>query len=295
MSARPSAFRGVAAGLVAAGFVVGGGCTEAGGDDVAGPAPACSSTTYRVTAVELASAWGDVVRLGMDIDGDGDVDNKLGALNATLTQVYGDWRPQEAMDAFLRAGDTAWLARVDRCEAAPRLAVRLAAGVDGDGDGAFAVADWGEPAVGDGREARGGVGFLPVGRLGAGTGVAGADGWAPELGLAIVLRPGTRELTATLGFGVEVSDELLAPVAGFLSAALARDDSRFADGIDLDRDGAVSVAELRQAPAVRALLASDLDLTAPCGGGECYQPGGDGVADRISLGLGVTLAPVDVE
>jgi hypothetical protein len=292
MSIRPSAFRGPAVALVA-GLLGVGGCSPTGDDDEPTASPSCTSTTYRVSHVELASAWGDVVRLGVDIDGDGDLDNKLGGLNATLTQVYGDWRPQEAMDAML-GGAVAWLARVERCDDGPALAVQVAVGVDSDGDRAFEVTDWGEPAIGEGREARGGVGFLPVGRLGAGAGEA-ADGWSPELGLAIVLRPGTRELTAIFGFGVAVSDELLAPVAGFLSAALARDDSRFADGLDLDRDGAVSVGELRQAPAVRALLASDLDLTVPCGGGECYQPGGDGVADRISLGLGVTLAPVAAE
>jgi hypothetical protein len=301
MHVRPSVFRGVVGAFAARALMVGlaGGtvaCTEAGDDgDGVDPPAACSATSYRVAAVELAETWGDATRLGLDLDGDGDVDNKLGSLNATLTQVYGDWRPEAAMTELLARAPAAWIARVDRCEGSNGLAVRLATGVDRNGDGAFEVADWGEPATGDGLVARGGVGFLPVGRLGAGSGEAAGDGWSAELGLMVALHPGGRDLTATIGFGVAVTDELLAPVAGFLSEALERGDSRFADGLDLDRDGAVSVGELRQASAVRTLLANDLDLTVPCGGGDCYQPGGDGLVDRISLGFGVTLRAVELE
>ena len=301
MSARPFLFRasrvwqrGGGARLLLVGLVGGAvACTEPGDDGGANEPPACTSTAYRIVDAELASTWGDAVRLGLDLDGDGQADNKLGSLNATLTQVYGDWQPEVALRSLLVAGSTAWLARIDRCEASPRLAVAMAVGVEG-GDGVFEVADWGEPAVGDGVDARGGVGVLPIGRIGAGAGPAGVrdDGWSPELGLAVRLQPGGR--TATIGMGVAVTDELLAPVASFLSAALARGDSRFADGLDLDRDGRVSVAELRQAPAVRALLAADLDLAVPCDDGECYAPGMDGVDDRISIGLGITLAPVRV-
>ncbi len=297
MRARPFRFRAflVVAGLASAGAT---GCTDPGADPPV-TAPTCEATAYRVARVDLASTWGDAARLALDLDGDGDGDNKLGSLNATLTQVYGDWRPDLAISGLLARASTGWLLRIERCEGSNRLAVSLGLGDDADGDGVFAVADWGEPAIGAGGEARGGVGFVPVGLLGAGIGApagAGDDaGWEPELGLAVALQPGARDLTATIGLGVEVTDELLAPVAGFLSAALADGDSRFADGIDLDRDGAVSVAELRQAPAVRTLLASDLDLTAPCADGTCYQPGGDGVLDRISLGFGVVALPIDVE
>ncbi len=271
------------------------GCTEPVDDGPDTP-PACAREAFRIEQVDLAATWGDAARLALDVDGDGDADNKLGSLNATLTQVYGDWQPGAAIAALLARGPTGWLVRVERCQASPRLAVSVAVGTDVDGDGAYAVADWGEPATGAGNEARAGVGFLPTGRLGDGTGGgAGGDGWSPELGLTFAIRPGARDLVATVGFGVEVTDTLLAPVAGFLSAALARGDSRFAAGIDLDHDGTVSVAELRQAPAVRTLLASDLDLTVPCGAGECYQPGGDGVPDRISLGFGIVARAVDLD
>ncbi len=281
------------AGLMGVGVVA---CTEPI-DDGPPPPPVCSATTYRIATAALASTWGDAVRLGLDLDGDGDVDNKLGSLNATLTQVYGDWHPEAAMAELLADRSTAWMLRVERCAGTAGLAVSLGVGTDDDGDGRLAVGGWGEPAVGEGLEARGGIGLLPVGRLGAGASAAGGadDGWSPELGMAVALHAGTRDLTATLGFGVEVTDALLAPVAGFLSAALARGDSRFAAGIDLDRDGVVSVAELRQAPAVRTLLASDLDLAVPCGDGECYQPGSDGVLDRISLGLGITARPAAID
>lgn len=268
-------------------------CTEPS-DEGSEPPPSCTAAAYRIEEVALAQTWGDAVQRGLDLDGDGDVDNKLGSLNATLTQLYGDWHPEAAI-ATLLEGDTAWLVRTERCAGSRRVAVSVGVGVDGDGDGAVEVADWGGPAIGEGNEARGGVGFVPVGRLGDGAGGGLAAGWSPELGLAIAMGPRRDELTATIGFGVEITDELLAPVAGFLSAALASGDSRFADGIDLDRDGKVSVVELRQAPAVRALLAGDLDLTVPCAGGECYQPGSDGVLDRISLGFGVVARPVAVE
>ncbi len=287
MYARSSWFSAAAlVGVLGAGGTA---CTEP--DDGPGTAPSCSTSTYRVAAIELAQTWGDAPRLGLDVDGDGDVDNKLGSLNATLTQVYGDWDPGAGLTRLLASGSTAWLTQVERCEGVPHLAVRLGLGTDGDGDGRFEEVSWGEPAVGEGLRARGGEGVLPVGRLGDGAGVGGDDGWASALGLTVAVRSEARELVASVGLGVEVTDELLAPVASFLSAALARGDSRFAAGIDLDRDGAVSVAELRQAPAVSALLASDLDLTGSCTDGVCL-PGTDGVLDRISLGFGLTARPI---
>lgn len=292
MKVRSFLFRVVAGALGVAAVV---GCTEPAEDGPDTP-PVCAREAYRIEQVDLAATWGDAARLALDVDGDGDDDNKLGSLNATLTQVYGDWQPGAAIAALLARGSTGWLVRLERCEGSSRLAANVAIGTDLDGDGAYAVADWGEPATGTGYQARGGVGYLPTGRLGDGSGGgAGGDGWAPELGLAFAIRPGAGDLVATVGLGVAVTDELLAPVAGFLSAALARGDSRFAAGIDLDRDGTVSVAELRQAPAVRTLLASDLDLTVPCGDGECYQPGGDGVPDRISLGFGIVARAVDLD
>lgn len=293
MKARSFSFQGAAWALVAAtGFA---GCTEPVDDGVE-PPPACSARTYRIEAVDLAATWGDATAFGLDVDRDGDRDNKLGSLNATLTQVYGDWDPEAAIAELLAAPATGWMMKVERCEGSARVAVAMGVGDDADGDGAFDVADWGEAAVGEGDEAWGGVGFLPLGRLGDGAGTDDGDGgWSPELGLAMALRPDPRGLAATVGFGVEVTDELLAPVAGFLSEALANGDSRFAAGIDLDRDGVVSVAELRMAPAVRTLLANDLDLAVPCGEGDCYAPGGDGVVDRISLGFSVRARPAPVE
>ncbi|HVV86882.1 MAG TPA: hypothetical protein VHE35_27780 [Kofleriaceae bacterium] len=272
------------------------GCAADGDDSSGPPPPSCSATTYRVSRVTLPATWGDSAALALDVDGDGDLDNKLGSLEATLTQVYGNWHPDVALASMLASRSTGWLLKVERCEGSPRLAVSLGVGTDADGDGAFEVADWGEPAVGSGQVARGGVGALPVARLGDGTGSPdGDDGWAPELGLAVSIQPGARDFTATIGMGVEVTDELLAPVAGFLTAALQAGDSRFAAGIDLDHDGTVSVTELRQAAAVRTLLSSDLDLTIPCDTGECYQPNTDGLADRISIGFGITAVPVRVD
>jgi hypothetical protein len=284
MQARPWRFSWLAALVLGAGSTA---CTEP--DDGPAPTPSCSSTTYRVAAVELARTWGDAPRLGLDIDGDGDVDNKLGSLNATLTQVYGDWDPSAGLTRLLASTTTAWLVKVERCDDTPRLAMSLGLGT-GD-DGRFDTVTWGKPAIGDGPLVRGGEGVLPVGRLGDGASVGGDDGWSSELGLTVAVRSEARDLVANVGLGVEVTDELLAPVAGFLSAALARGDSRFAAGIDLDRDGVVSVAELRQAPAVRSLLASDLDLTGACVDGVC-APGRDGALDRISLGFGLTARPI---
>ncbi len=323
MKARSFSFRQVAWATVAAAAV--GGCTEVDGGDVEDPPPACAVTTYRIEHVDLAATWGDASAMALDVDRDGDKDNKLGSLNATLTQVYGDWDPEPALDALLAAPAAGWMMKVERCAA--RVEVSVGVGGDADGDGVLEVADWGAAAVGEGDLAWGGVGVMPIGRIGAGAGAAdgagtgaadgdaadgdgadagtadgdgagGADGdggWTPELGLAVALRPDARGLAATVGVGVLVTDELLAPVARFLSEALAAGDSRFAAGIDLDRDGVVSVAELRMADAVRTLLASDLDLTAPCGDASCYEPNVDGVADRISLGFSVRARPAPVE
>jgi hypothetical protein len=177
MGFRPFRFRAVKALVVGLAGVGAAACTEPGDGDPAAP-PSCSADTYRIADVDLAATWGDAVRLGLDMDGDGDVDNKLGSLNATLTQVYGDWRPDEAIDALLGRATTGWMMKVERCPATQRLAIHVAVGGDADGDGAFEVADWGEPAVGWANRARGGVGFLPTGRLGAGTGTAVGAGSA---------------------------------------------------------------------------------------------------------------------
>ena len=142
--------------ILAAGFLGAGAtaCIEPSAEGSVAP-PSCLVAAYRIEEVALAQTWGDAVQRGLDLDGDGDVDNKLGSLNATLTQLYGDWHPEAAIASLLR-GNTGWLVRTERCAGSRRVAVSVGVGADGDGDGAFEVADWGEPAIGEGNAARGG-------------------------------------------------------------------------------------------------------------------------------------------
>lgn len=247
---------------------------------VTGP---CSTQALRVTAVSLPGSGSEAVALGFDLDGDGVVDNQLGALSAALGAVYAGWEPERWLGERLAEREVQWLALVDRCEGERAWQVRLARGADEDRDGRPELVDDGAAAVGQGPVAGDGVGLLPVGYFADGGGLAAEPAWEDGVALTASARAAADgQLALTIGVAVALGDAALAPAAAFLTTELVAG-SRFARGIDLDGDQVVSVAELRASPAVASLLGFDVDTD------------GDGVPDRLSLGFAARASAVELE
>jgi len=269
--------------LMVPAFGLGVGCVEEPGAPIEGAR--CSTEYQRIAAVRLPHSLAEAALMGFDLDGEsgGDraVDNQLGSLSASLSLIYDGWRPDDALSARLAAGDVGWLLAVERCEADPAARIWLARAVD-DGDGRLRVTDAGIPAEGTGTFAGGGTGLIPIGHVTDGGGAAANDAWEAAAGLTVDLRPTATGLVATVGVGLRLDDRALEPAAAFLTAELAAG-SRFAAAVDTDRDGMVTVTELRASPTVRTLLAADLDLDA------------DGANERLSIGFEVRTVPVTVE
>ncbi len=261
------------------------GCIDAPGA-LPDPGARCTTDHHRITSVTLPRTAAEASRMGFDLDGaqggDPAIDNQLGALSAALSVIYDDWRPADALTARLAQRDVLWLLAIERCVGAAGVRVALARGNDNDGDGRLRLDAPGVPAEGPGATAGGGVGLVPVGHVTDGGGTAAVDLWEEAPSLTVAVRTGSTGVVATIGLGLELADQALAPAAAFLTDELTAG-SRFAAGIDADRDRVVTVAELQASPAVRALLAADVDLT------------GAGRASHRSIGFEVGAVPVTVE
>jgi hypothetical protein len=250
------------------------------GDGVTGP---CETQHLRITSVHLPRTGGEAALIGFDLDGDRVVDNQLGALNASLHAVYDAWDAEMWLSDRLAEREVQWLAMVERCEDARAWSARLARGADADGDGRPEIVDDGVPASGDGTAAEGGVGLVPVGYFADGAGMADDAAWEDGLAFTVSARASAGgDVTLTIGAAVELGDAALAPAARFLTDELARG-SLFAKTVDMNRDGTVTVAELRASPAISTLLGADVDTD------------DDGVADRLSIGFSVEAESVITE
>jgi hypothetical protein len=274
----------VASGSIGAVIALGGACTEGGA--AVDPSPStCATTAYRIDAVGLPRSGTGAAQIALDLDGDGTPDNRLGRLNATLATFYSDWRPDERLTARLTGRDVAWLVTVEHCEG--EVAIDLMQGRDADGDGRFELAPAGDAAIGDDLLASYGVAELPLIGFTDPLGLAAAPGWVAARGVAVALRgqdtgPDLDQLDAVVGVGIELGDDALAPVAGFLTHHLG--DSAVARALDADHDAVISVAELRASETIAALIADDVDVD-----------GVDGVFDRVSLAFTIHARAVQTE
>lgn len=250
------------------------------GGEQTGP---CTTQRLRITSIHLPASGGEAATLGFDLDGDRVIDNQLGALNASLHAVYEAWDAEAWLTERLEAREVQWLAMVERCEGEREWRARLARGADEDGDGRPEIVDDGVPASGTGVAAEGGVGLVPVGYFADGAGMASDAAWEDGLSFTISVREGARStMTLVIGAAVELGDAALAPAAAFLTEELARG-SLFAKTVDMNRDGTITVAELRASPSVATLLGADVDTD------------GDGTPDRLSIGFSVQAERVVTE
>ena len=248
---------------------------------------------YQIDRVELPRSPSAASAAALDLDGLGGGDNQLGLLHAAIVAVSASWDVGPALTAHLGAGHLRWAVRTERCARGEGLlAVELARADDADGDGVLELLARGAPAsspdaVGadDDLRARGGVAEIPLGFLTDGAGDDGVALWVPGRAFAVELtRAVDGSLDGRLGFALgPIPDAALAPLARYATGALTDPSVGPAwRAQDRDRDGTISIAELRV--LVDALVRADLDLE-----------GSDGVADHLSAAVVVHATPVAAE
>lgn len=284
------------------------GCVDGAPDEAPPLDPACAPvvTVYRIDRVELPRTPAEARAMALDLDGhppqmgaDGG-DNQLGLLHAAIVAVAARWDVGPAITAHLAAGRLHWALVVGQCADAGAVTVELARATDVDRNGALELGPRGRASTGTAADARvrtvHGIAQVPLGFLTDGGGADATDAWQLGFALATDLALGADgSLTGRLGFGIgPMTDLALAPLAAYATGALGDPAVGAAwTAQDLDRDGAISIVEIRH--VVEALVTADLDVGA-CDQLDCYRPDGDdGRADHLSAGMRVHATPTATE
>ena len=199
------------------------------------PERACGDPTwYRIDSVELPDRSGESTALGMDLDGDGQVDNALGNALQTLAAANPELGSIDGKASARLAGDVEWFVTTRTCQDGTRRVDLISTGGDDvapatvlvDQVGTYAPVDWvgievgGDRLVVDGDRADGVVAFR-------------------------IAMPG----------GAHALSE---PIARYLTTELAAGTSPEAAKMDTDHDGVVSVQEVEDSELGKLLLAPDL-------------------------------------
>ncbi|MCA9676942.1 MAG: hypothetical protein KC464_18080, partial [Myxococcales bacterium] len=233
-----------------------------------------TTTTYRVTAVELPVDTTEVRDIGVDLDGDGRVDNATGSIFATVLDVYAD-RPLlqqwQAQLAPRLAGRMDWSIRIDRCPDDGAHAWLI----DGRDPGVVAAMS---PATGTfdaaGLTVDGGDAIVPIGALADFTGGAD-DGWHPASHASLALEV-DGDLTmsglvaAAIGPGYELP--IAEAFAGFVQDLYDNGETAWGQDVDTDGDGQITVDEMLADQVFQIMMTPDLDLD------------DDGTDESLSLG-----------
>ena len=244
----------------------------------------------------------------LDIDGDGDGDDRLGQFWREMEAATGR-QAQVQLDAALASGAALHLVAIP---APPGGLVRALLGQDQDGDptdnfsGAepFSIAP-GTPLDGildgqvSGQAAVAGPGDIPL--LLPVTGAVAAPVLVRSVGTRLVAVLGDGSIEGRLGGALlssDVADLVYPAVVLALNDVIAADcptgpascadgspGQALLDAVDLDGDGALDPNEVGQLPFVDELLASDLDLFDQEG---AFNPNADGVPESLSYGLAVS-------
>lgn len=198
-----------------------GGCAIEPDSEPDDDAPACAepARTFRVDDVASPAAG----MVGVDLDGDGSVDDRAGDLMRTLFHTYS-----------LRDIEAAWHERLIE-----RLAERTAWTIELPGCSTDAQMD---PSV-------------PLGAL-ADLGGDADDGWHPVDPLELHVSIDGDELTGVVAGGLAdgYQDTLADAILPFLNAI----DTAWTDGLDADGDGNITREELLTDPAFEIFLRPDL-------------------------------------
>jgi hypothetical protein len=199
--------------------------------DVA-PTPGCGDPVwYRIDRVELPVRFGDQTRLGLDLDGDGQIDNVLAALLEAVHTGDPTIDVQAAANARL-AGELTWFVGVRACSDGARYEL----GDSGGGDVAPMTA------------------FVDP------TGTYAPVAWTRIGDLHTKLTIDGDRLDGVVGFTVPgtARHTLVEPYAAYLTAELAAGTSPFAAELDADHDGVVTADEIIDSKLGSVLLSADL-------------------------------------
>jgi hypothetical protein len=212
--------------------------------------------------------------VGVDLDGDGDVDNALGAVSRVLSES--GLNVNRVLFDAVRSGRWPMLAQLSM-DGEGRAALRIFRGTEGDspdpsGNGLYRV-------DGPARAAFFGT-YEPS--LEVDLSASRAAMWAPtpggEVGLPLVearVRGPLTPLDATVQLGGLLTEGDLNRALGVVLEAF-ESDPRIAE-LDADEDGEVTPLELRDHAVLGPLLRPDVDLD------------GDGVPDHFSVGVRLDL------
>lgn len=215
------------------------------------------STIYRVDQLRIPTSSVEADRVGVDLDGDGTIDDQLAGLFRVVADAYADRGVVEAWQARLDARLDALTSVLIQHESCPA------------GDERFTL-------IG---------GELPLGALGDFSG--GADeGWSPleDIGIAITAssQDGDGAVSGTLtgalvaGYEPTMAEAFLPFVQGLLDAG----ETEWGGMVDTDGDGVITVGELLEDDVFEVLTRADLDTD------------GDGEPDALSLGLSFRAVPL---
>jgi hypothetical protein len=204
------------------------GCTDA----AATAPPTCGDPTwYRIDHVDLPVRFGDDVTRGLDLDGDGKVDNLLGRLLAGVRAADPTIDIETAANAQLAASAT-WFAGVRACDDGPRYEL----GDSGGGD------------------------VAPITAFFDPTGTYAPIAWARIGDLHTQLTIAGDHLDGVVGFTMPGAARraMVEPYAAYLSAELAAGTSSFAAQMDTNHDGVVTGDELLASELGATFLCADL-------------------------------------
>ena len=266
---------------------------------------------YVFDSIAVARTSPEATAHALDLDGDGEVDNKLGGLFAAL-DVQSSYSLGSRTASAVTTGRLIELQSIDASDFddSEVAAVGLARGadLDGDPDDNFSGSESFEvvPVAGAGGLL---YGAIEGGELAAGPGRAAIqlafDREVPVLAFSPLSTRVRCQVAdsgladGVIGFGIaedRVVDTVLPALAAGLNATVDRqcqpscpagsEGEAFLSFFDDDGDGAISVEELTSNALLAATINNpDLDLLDGEGN---PTPGGDGINDSLSFGFGFT-------